>query len=135
MTDRSRRQNVRVGIALSGGVARGLAQVGVFKTLERAGISVDLIAGTSIGAIVGAVYACWPDALELERRILDFVRSREIQRINLGTIQKLGGIMPLEDKSESDGSTGLFERLQQTVRGLVASHRAISRMSVLKGGR
>lgn len=46
-----------IGLALSGGGARGIAHLGVLKTLERAGITVDRIAGTSMGSIVGGLYA------------------------------------------------------------------------------
>ena len=49
MCSSSIRKKVRVGLALSGGGGRGLAQVGALKCLERAGIPVDVIAGTSIG--------------------------------------------------------------------------------------
>ena len=46
-----------VGLALSGGGARGLAQIGVIKALEEAGIEINDIAGTSIGSIIGGAYA------------------------------------------------------------------------------
>jgi len=46
-----------IGLALSGGGARGIAHLGVLDTLERAGIMVDRIAGTSMGSIVGGLYA------------------------------------------------------------------------------
>ncbi len=46
-----------IGLALSGGGARGIAHIGVIETLERAGITVDRIAGTSMGSIVGGLYA------------------------------------------------------------------------------
>lgn len=47
----------RVGLALGGGGARGMAHVGVIRVLEREGIPIDCLAGTSAGALVGAVYA------------------------------------------------------------------------------
>jgi len=47
----------RIGLVLSGGGARGLAHVGVLKALERAHVRIDAIAGTSMGAIVGGLYA------------------------------------------------------------------------------
>jgi NTE family protein len=47
----------RLGLALGGGGVRGLAHVGVLSVLEREGIAVDCIAGTSAGSLVGAVYA------------------------------------------------------------------------------
>ena len=49
--------NPRVGLVLSGGGAKGLAHVGVLKTLDSLGVRVDYIAGTSMGAVVGALYA------------------------------------------------------------------------------
>jgi NTE family protein len=47
----------RIGLALGSGSARGWAHVGVVRALERAGISPDIVCGTSIGALVGAAYA------------------------------------------------------------------------------
>ncbi len=47
----------KVGLALGGGAARGLAHIGVLEVLEKEGIPIDMIAGTSMGAIVGAFYA------------------------------------------------------------------------------
>ncbi|MEZ4515911.1 MAG: patatin-like phospholipase family protein [Chloroflexota bacterium] len=46
-----------VGVALGGGVARGLAHIGVLSVLEEAGVPIDFIAGTSMGAIIGSAYA------------------------------------------------------------------------------
>ena len=51
----------KVGLALSSGAARGLSHVGVLAILEKRGIPIDMIAGTSIGAIVGAFYAAGKD--------------------------------------------------------------------------
>ncbi|ACF13887.1 Patatin [Chloroherpeton thalassium ATCC 35110] len=55
-----------IGLALSGGGARGLAQVGVLKALEENQIPIDFIVGTSIGAIVGGLYSVGYSASELE---------------------------------------------------------------------
>jgi len=54
MTKAGRRE--RIGLVLSGGGARGFAHIGVLRALERAGIEADVVAGTSIGAILGALY-------------------------------------------------------------------------------
>ena len=56
----------KIGLALGGGGARGAAEVGVLKVLEEKGIRPDYIAGTSIGAIVGGLYACGYSAQELD---------------------------------------------------------------------
>jgi len=47
----------KIGLALGGGAARGLAHIGVLSVLEKEGIPIDLIAGTSIGSAVGSLYA------------------------------------------------------------------------------
>ena len=60
----------RIGLVLSGGGARGLAHVGVLKVLEAERIPIDVIAGTSMGAIVGGLYASGMSATELERELL-----------------------------------------------------------------
>jgi NTE family protein len=56
----------KVGLVLSGGGSKGLAHIGVLKALEENGIPVDYIAGTSIGAIIGGLYAAGysPDSIE-----------------------------------------------------------------------
>ncbi|HEX5357005.1 MAG TPA: patatin-like phospholipase family protein [Aquabacterium sp.] len=59
----------RIGLVLSGGGARGLAHVGVLKVLERERIPVDVIAGTSMGAIVGGLYASGMSAVEVEAEV------------------------------------------------------------------
>ena len=54
-------RGVRVGVALGGGAARGLSHLGVLKALERSGIVVDMIAGTSAGAMTGIMYSAGLD--------------------------------------------------------------------------
>ena len=55
--DQLKDNNLKIGLALSGGAAKGLAHIGVIKALEEAGIKIDYIAGSSMGALVGAAYA------------------------------------------------------------------------------
>ena len=57
----------RVGLVLSGGAARGLAHIGVLKALEEQGVMIDAIAGTSMGAVVGGLYAAGYSVSELEQ--------------------------------------------------------------------
>lgn len=56
----------KVGVVLSGGGAKGLAHIGVLKVLEEAGVEVSYIGGTSMGAIVGGLYAAGYSATELD---------------------------------------------------------------------
>jgi NTE family protein len=52
------KRNRKIGLALGSGSARGLAHIGVLEVLDREGIQVDCIAGTSAGALIGSIYAC-----------------------------------------------------------------------------
>ena len=56
----------KIGLVLSGGGAKGLAHIGALKVIEEAGISIDYIGGTSMGAIVGGLYASGYTAAELD---------------------------------------------------------------------
>jgi NTE family protein len=69
----------RVGLALSGGAARGLAHVGVLQILEREGVPVDYIAGTSAGSVAGAAFAAGLRGERLLELALG-VRWRDISR-------------------------------------------------------
>ncbi|MDZ7716008.1 MAG: patatin-like phospholipase family protein [Balneolaceae bacterium] len=57
---------IKIGLALSGGGAKGFAHIGVLKVLEEAGIQVDVITGTSMGSIVGGFYAIGYTPQQLE---------------------------------------------------------------------
>ncbi len=56
----------RVGVALSGGAAKGLAHIGVLKVLEKTGMPIDCISGVSMGSVVGGMYAAGYTAAEIE---------------------------------------------------------------------
>jgi len=60
-------EKLKVGLALGGGGARGLAHIGVLKVLERENIPIDLITGTSMGAIIGGAYALKKDISAIEK--------------------------------------------------------------------
>lgn len=72
-----------VGLALGGGAARGLAHIGVLYELESAGVKVDLIVGSSAGALVGALYAIHPSAKFVEEKSRGFLNSREFRQTKL----------------------------------------------------
>jgi NTE family protein len=81
--DRSR---PRVGLALSGGAARGAAHVGVLKVLQAHGVEVDCVAGTSAGALVGGAFAAGLSLEELER----FARRMRWRDFGRVTLSRLG---------------------------------------------
>ena len=81
-----KRRRQLIGLALGGGMARGTAHIGVLRALERHGIPIDLIAGTSVGSLVGGAYASGlsPDQIEgLARKI----SWRDLGRV---TVSRLG---------------------------------------------
>jgi len=73
----------KVGLALGGGAARGLAHIGVLEVLEKEGIPVDMIAGTSAGAAVGALYAQGNSAARVKELALDTGWRRLVSLIDL----------------------------------------------------
>ena len=76
----------RLGLALSGGAARGIAHVGVLKVFAEEGVRVDCVAGTSAGALVGGAYAAGMPVGEIER-IARGLRWRDLGRL---TVSRLG---------------------------------------------
>ncbi len=65
----------KIGLVLSGGGAKGFAHIGVLKEIEKAGVKIDYIGGTSMGAIVGGFYAAGYSASQIEKMVkeIDFV--------------------------------------------------------------
>ncbi len=76
------RQPHKIGLVLSGGGAKGVAHIGVIQALEDAGIPIDYISGTSMGAVVGSLYACGMSPEEMLR----FVKTPDFNRWATGTI-------------------------------------------------
>src|SRR5882724_6334659 len=67
----SPKDNIKVGIALGGGGARGLAHIGVLKAFEEGDIPVGALAGTSVGALIGSLYAAGITTSKLEKMAQD----------------------------------------------------------------
>ena len=84
---------IRIGIALGGGAAKGFAHIGVIKMLEANGFAPSVVAGTSAGSVVGALYASGMKAFELQEKAvaLDEARIRDLQLSSGGLVlgQKL----------------------------------------------
>ena len=75
---------VSVGLVLGGGAAFGLAHIGVIRVLEEEGIPIDVIAGSSMGALIGGLWAAGYNADELEKMAYEFrVRSNLFKLIDL----------------------------------------------------
>jgi NTE family protein len=86
----------KMGLALGGGGARGFCHVGVLKVLEEEGIEVDVIAGTSAGALIGGAYASGLSPEEIARRIETYIQSPEFRS---STLREMGLSMGTSEKS------------------------------------
>ncbi len=69
-TDIQRQAPVRIGLALGGGAARGFAHIGVIKALEARNVPVDLVAGTSAGSVIAALYASGMNGIAINKLAL-----------------------------------------------------------------
>lgn len=87
---------MKIGLALGGGGARGLAHIGVLKVLENRGIKPACITGSSIGAIVGGMYAWLHDADVLEEKAFEFLNSPLFKQVGIDFFNrsrsKTGGV-------------------------------------------
>lgn len=114
------RETPIVALALSGGGARALAQIGVLKALEEAGLSVDVIVGTSMGSIVGGLYAAgystreldslakqidWASLISLDRKTnrRDLFVDQKITEDKAVLSLRLKGLKPIIPTSINDG--------------------------------
>jgi len=103
-------EDLKIGVVLSGGGAKGLAHIGALKIIEDAGIRIDYIGGTSMGAIIGGLYASGYKARQLDSifQILDFntLIQDEVPRTAKTFFEK--------DESEKYGLTLPFDDFKLT---------------------
>lgn len=71
----------KVGLALGGGGVRGLAHLGILKVFEQQDIPVDLIVGTSMGAVIGGAYSLFGQTFALEQKVLELLKKEEIRKL------------------------------------------------------
>src|SRR5437867_9760120 len=95
--------DVKIGLALGGGAARGLAHIGVLRVLVENEIPIHLIVGTSIGALVGGLYATTEDIDQVERRLVSFLDSPTFRANRFNFMREL--------KTEGNGLIGNLGQL------------------------
>jgi NTE family protein len=98
----------KVCLALGGGAARGLAHLGVLKVFEDAKLPIDMIAGTSLGALVGGLYAHQPDARYWIERLDQYLRSFRSRKTRLELLRRI--------ESDQVGRHGFFADMANLVR-------------------
>lgn len=98
----------KVALALGGGAARGVSHIGVLEAFEKNALPIDMIAGTSMGAIIGAIYALEPSAEALKGRFYAYLNSDAFKDSHFEQLV-----------NQSDADAGMFDRLLQMAwRGL-----------------
>jgi NTE family protein len=102
MRQRTRHKGRNIGLALGGGGARGLAHIGVLKLLNREKIPIHIIAGTSIGALVGAAFASGTRPEDMEKRVESYLQSERFQASAIKAIEN----------AHAKGDLSLGQRLQ-----------------------
>ncbi len=113
---------MKVGLVLGGGGARGLAHVGVIKVLREAGIPINVITGTSMGALIGGVYAQQESAEILEARVVDFITGPKFKEL---------GVNNFRQKQQRDPDDILSQLTHKVKRRLVINL-AANRLALLK---
>ena len=112
---------VRLGLALGAGGARGLAHIGVLKALERAGVKISFLSGSSLGALVGGLYAHCLSADEVERKIQDFLAGDLFKKTRLSLVKEV-----FHDRSAS-----LYSRVETFIKKAYLHTLMLTRSSIL----
>lgn len=112
-----------IALALGGGGARGCAHIGVLKVLERAQIPIDFITGTSIGAVVGSIYATTLDVDKVEQRFQGFLKSEEYRKSGLDLFKRKEPVENFFGQVAMNIRQRLVVNLAQSKLSLVGSHR------------
>lgn len=113
----------KIALALGGGGARGLAHLGVLRVLENEKIPIGLIAGTSMGAIVGATYAQTPNIRQVEEKFRALIASAHF---------KSSGLYYASEKKVAEG---WFEHIASQIRNRIVIHIAARKIAALSEDR
>jgi NTE family protein len=114
----------KVGLALGGGGVRGFSHIGVLNVLEQEGIDIDVIVGTSAGALIGGAYASGQSPREIEAKIDAYIRSPEFEA---STLKLVGQTFSPENRS-------FFKKTQNFVVNRFWFVRAFFKPSMLPSG-
>ena len=94
----------RIGLALGGGGARGLAHIGVISVFEQEAIPIHILVGTSIGALVGGAYASGTGPAELGKKVDEYLNSSEFQSSAIRSV--------VVEETYKQEETGLGQKIQ-----------------------
>lgn len=102
---------IKIGLALGGGAVKGFAHIGVIKMLEANGIKPSVVAGTSAGSVVGALYASGMDAYQMQQKAvaLDEASIRDVSLFSGGVVKG----QKLQDYVNAQVGERTFEKLKK----------------------
>ena len=112
----------KIGLVLGGGGARGLAHVGVIEVLEQENIPIDFITGSSMGALIGGVYAQNPNATLLREKVENFIKGPKFKELGVDNFRQK------EIKDPDD----IISQLAREVKRRIVINLAAHRKSLLK---
>jgi NTE family protein len=110
-------------LALSGGGARGMAHIGVLEHFDRLSIKPDLVTGTSMGALVGALYCLHGTSYGLDARAHDLFESELFEKLDLDELV-----------DDEDGHRDSLEEFSRRTRKLFTLAKMVRRVSVVEAG-
>ncbi|MEJ5366273.1 MAG: patatin-like phospholipase family protein [Desulfosoma sp.] len=113
---------LKTALVLSGGAARGIAHLGILRNLDDGSFPVHMILGTSMGAVIGALYAYHGAAAPVEEKIRAFVHSAAFQE----TLS-----LAVDEKSSLSPTQSLFDRFGQQIRKSYLYTRLVTRPSLV----
>lgn len=115
---------IKIGLALGGGGAKGLAHIGVLQALEEEKVPIDLVAGTSMGALVAGVYALYPQSEIVVKKFRNYLTSKIFEKTNPEFLSKYG------DK-EFPKFEGIFQRFSRFIKKGVFYSQSLAKKSAI----
>ena len=113
----------KIGLALGGGGARGLAHIGVIKVLEREHIPIHIITGTSAGAVIGGMYAQNPSIDVVEHKMRAFLSGKDFKKTGI------------EHANQKPPGENFFKQLAENLKERLMINIACSRISLVANKR
>jgi NTE family protein len=112
-----------IGLALGAGGARGIAHLGVLRVFDEESIPIDIIVGSSAGALIGGAYASGQNTYEIEAKLEEFLESRLFQDSALKSIREL----------QHHNRSSLPHKIQAFFRNSISFTQAMFRQGLLQG--
>jgi NTE family protein len=112
----------KVGVILGGGGARGLAHIGVIEMLEKENIPIDIITGSSIGALIGGLFAQNPDASFMRSKVEGFIKGPKFKELGVNNFRQ----KKIKDPDD------ILSQLAHEVKRRIVINLAAHRKSLLK---